>query len=130
MGTCHSFHSYDTYDTLLSECSDASNAGLYECIFQLHTDFIVAFAAEMPWWKILWLAVLAGIYLSFGGALLYFVAGQMPEVTASVLPCTSLSSVYDSQYFPPLLIPNLRRVRFPLQAFKNLDHTDHVTAGE
>ena len=42
------------------------------------------FAAEMPWWKILWLAVLAGIYLSFGGALLYFVGGQVPAISASV----------------------------------------------
>ena len=32
----------------------------------------------------MWLAVLAGIYLSFGGALLYFVGGQLPEITESV----------------------------------------------
>ena len=94
MGTCHSFHSYDT---LLSECSDAGDAGLLECIFKVQTDFLVAFVAEMPWWKILWLAVLAGIYLSFGGALVLFVSGQMPEVTASVWLCTvSLPCVYDS----------------------------------
>ena len=42
--------------------------------------------AEMPWWKILWLAVLAGIYLSFGCALDYYVGGQLPQITESVLP--------------------------------------------
>ncbi|KAK9813119.1 hypothetical protein WJX72_009361 [[Myrmecia] bisecta] len=36
--------------------------------------------AQMPWWKTLWLAVLAGFYLSFGGCLSFAVGGQMPAV--------------------------------------------------
>lgn len=36
--------------------------------------------AVEPWWKILWLGVLAGIYLSFAGALSEFVGGQMPQI--------------------------------------------------
>ncbi|KAK9825754.1 hypothetical protein WJX74_004634 [Apatococcus lobatus] len=39
--------------------------------------------ARQPWWKTLWLAVLAGVYLSFGGALAYAVGGQMPETQTS-----------------------------------------------
>ena len=38
----------------------------------------------MAWWKTLWLGFLAGIYLSFGGALLYFIGGQTPEIQTSV----------------------------------------------
>jgi formate/nitrite transporter len=36
--------------------------------------------AVMPWWKTLWLGVLAGVYLSFGGALILFVGGQVPQI--------------------------------------------------
>ncbi len=38
----------------------------------------------------MWLGVLAGIYLSFGGALLYFVGGQLPEISATVGRCIIL----------------------------------------
>ena len=38
--------------------------------------------ARMPWWKTLWLGVIAGIYLSFGGALAYAVGGRLPETYA------------------------------------------------
>ncbi|KAK9793726.1 hypothetical protein WJX73_002446 [Symbiochloris irregularis] len=39
--------------------------------------------ARQPWWKTFWLGILAGVYLSLGGAFSYSVGGQLPQLMQS-----------------------------------------------